>query len=253
MLVAVVLTAMLVWPAAASGADYGGGRVPDTVVSLRTSGDTVVVRAYLTARCGSGAMRRRVPLAADGSFSVAATTRGRPRDDRRVRRVSRITLAGRVVGSTASGTARVRLTFRRRGGRVVGRCASGERRWEAGTSLKGLTSHDAGRPRAFLLGVEGARVTTAVFEYRLRCRRFAYEQINLTPGGPIAADGRFLLRERFTLRYADAGERFRVTVRGRLTPTGVAGALSVRSVARSLAGRAIDRCRTGPVSFSANR
>ncbi len=243
--------AALLWPAAASGADYGGGRVPDTVVSLRTSGDSVVVRAYLTARCGSGAMRRRVPLAADGSFSVAATTRGRPRDDRRVRRVSRITLAGRVAGSTASGTARVRLTFRR-GGRVVGRCASGERHWDAGANLKGLTSHDAGRPRAFLLGVDGGRVRTAVFEYRLRCRRFAYEQINLTPGGPIA-DGTFLLRERFTLRYADARERFRVTVRGRLTPAGVAGRLSVRSVARSLAGRVIDRCRTGPVSFTANR
>ena len=249
---AVVLAAVLVWPTPASAADYGGGRVPDTIVSLRTSGDSVVVRAYVTAGCGSGPLRRRVPLAADGSFAVAATTRGRPRDDRRVRRASRFTLAGRVVGSTASGTARMRLTFRR-GGRVVGRCATGERRWQAGTGLKGLTSQTSGRPRAFLLGVDGARVTTAVFEYRLRCRRFAYEQINLTPGGPIAADGTFRLRERFTLRYSDARERFRVTVRGRLTPAGVGGRLSVTTVARSLSGRVIDRCRTGPVSFSASR
>lgn len=249
---ALAVGAALLWPGAASAADYGGGQVPDTVVSLRTAGDSVVVRAYLTARCGSGPLRRRVPLAADGSFSVTATTRGRPRDDRRLRRVSRFTLAGRVVGSTASGTARMRLTFRR-GGRVVGRCATGERRWEAGTGLKGLTSQAGGRPRAFLLGVDGARVTRAVFEYRLRCRGFAYEQINLTPGGPIAADGTFVLRERFTVRYADARERFRVTVRGRLTPTGVGGRLSVTSVARSLAGRVIDRCRTGPVAFAANR
>jgi hypothetical protein len=249
---ALAVGAVLLWPAAAYADDYGGGRVPDTVVSLRTAGDSVVVRAYLTARCGAGAMQRRVPLAADGSFSLAATTRGRPRDDRRVRRVSRFTLAGRVVGSTASGTARVRLTFRRRG-RVVGRCATGERRWEAGTGLKGLTSQAGDRPRAFLLGVDGARVTRAVFEYRLRCREFAYEQINLTPGGPIAADGTFVLRERFTLRYADARERFRVTVRGRVTPTGVGGRLSVTSVARSLAGRVIDRCRTGPVSFTTTR
>jgi hypothetical protein len=61
------------------------------------------------------------------------------------------------------------------------------------------------------------------------------------------------LRERFTLRYSDARERFRVTVRGRLTPTGVDGRLSVSSVARSLTGRVIDRCRTGPVAFSASR
>ena len=89
---ALAVGAVLVWPAGAFGDDYGGGRVPDTVVSLRTAGDSVVVRAYLTARCGAGAMQRRVPLAADGSFSVAATTRGRPRDDRRVRRVARLSL-----------------------------------------------------------------------------------------------------------------------------------------------------------------
>jgi hypothetical protein len=62
-----------------------------------------------------------------------------------------------------------------------------------------------------------------------------------------------VLREQFTLRYSDARERFRVTVRGRLTPTGVDGRLSVSSVARSLTGRVIDRCRTGPVAFSASR
>lgn len=249
---AVALAAVLLWPASASAADYGGGRVPDTVVTLRTSGDSVVVRAYLTGRCGSAPVRRRVPLAADGWFSVAATTRGRPRDDRRLRRVSRFALAGRVAGSTATGTARMRLTFRRRG-RVLGRCGTGDRGWRAGTDLKGLTGQSGGRPRAFLLGVGGPRVTTAVFEYRLRCRRFAYEQINLTPGGPIAADGAFVLRERFTVRYSDARERFRVAVRGRVTPTGVGGRLSVTSVARSLTGRVIDRCRTGPVSFSASR
>jgi hypothetical protein len=249
---AVVVAAMLLWPASASAADLGGGRVPDTIVSLRTADGSIVVRAHLTGRCGSAAMRRRVPLAADGSFSVATTARGRAPDDRRVRRVARFTLAGRVVGPTAAGTARTRLTFRRRG-RVVGRCATGERGWQAGTNLTGLTGQAGARPRAFLLGVDGARVTSAVFEYRLSCRRFAYEQINLTPGGPIAADGTFVLREQFTLRYSDARERFRVTVRGRLTPTGVDGRLSVSSVARSLTGRVIDRCRTGPVAFSASR
>ncbi len=247
---AVVLTAVLLWPATASAADFGGGRVPDTVVTLRTDADAVVVRAHMLAGCGAGAVRRRVALAPDGTFSLVAIVRGRAPDDRRVRRVARFALAGRVVGATASGTARVRLTFRR-GGRVVGRCGSGERGWRAGTGHYGLTGQDGGRPRAFLLERDGSRVTTAVFEYRLRCRSAAGERINVTPGAPVAADGGFLLRERFTLRFADARERFRVTVGGRFTATGVGGRLSVTSVTRSLAGRVIDRCRTGPVSFTA--
>jgi hypothetical protein len=248
---AVVVAALLVWPASAPAADYGGGNAPDTVVTLRTGADSVVVRAHLVAGCGAAAVRRRVALAPDGSFSLAATVRGRAPDDRRVRRSARFTLAGRVAGATASGTARMRLTFRR-GGRVVGRCSTGQRPWRAGTGHYGLTSQDGGRPRALLLDREGPRIATAVFEYRLRCRSRAFERINVTPGGPVAPDGTFLLRERFTLRFADARERFRVTVRGRFTATGVGGRLSVRSVARSPGGRVLDRCRTGPVAFTAS-
>ena len=250
---AVVLAAVLLWPASASAADYGGGRVADTVVTLHTYADSVVVRATLVARCGAGAVRRRAALAPDGSFSLDATVRGRAPDDRRVRRVARLTVGGRVEpAGMATGTARVRLTFRR-GHRVVGHCASGERRWRAGSGYYGLASVDGGgRPRAFLLDRTAARVTTAVFEYRLRCRGGASERINVTPGGRVAADGTFTLRERFILRFADAVERFRVAVRGRFTAAGVVGRLRVNSVARSLAGRVIDRCRTGPVAFSAS-
>ena len=120
---AVVVAAVLLWPAAASAADFGGGRVPDTVVSLRTDADAVVVRAHMLARCGAGAVRRRVRARSPtGRSRSSPPCAGGRRDDRRVRRVARFALAGRVVGATASGTARVRLTFRR-GGRVVGRCA----------------------------------------------------------------------------------------------------------------------------------
>jgi hypothetical protein len=250
---AVVLAAVLLWPASASAADYGGGRVSDTVITLRTNADSVVVRANLVARCGAGAVRQRVPLAPDGSFSLAATVRGRAPDDRRVRRIARLAIGGQVAGATATGTARLRLTFRR-GRRVVGRCASGERRWRAGSDYHGLASFDGGRrPRAFMLDREGSAVTAAMFEYRLRCRNGTTERINVMPGGRVAADGRFELQERFTLHFEDARERFRVVVRGRFTTTGVGGRLRVSSVARSPAGRVIDRCRTGPVSFSANR
>jgi hypothetical protein len=247
---ALVLAAVLLWPAPASAADLGGGRAPDTVVTLRTGADSVVVRAHLLAGCGAGAVRRRVALAPDGSFSLAARVRGRAPDDGRVRRIARLTVTGRVVGSAATGTARVGLAFRRRG-RVVGRCASGERRWRAGTGLYGLTSDAAGRPRAFLLERSLRRVTTAVFEYRLRCRGGVSERINVTPGGRVAADGTFALRERFTLRFADARERFQVSVRGRFTGSGVVGRVRVSSVARSPEGRVIDRCRSVPASFTA--
>jgi len=215
------------------------------------------------ARCGAGELRRRVTLAADGSFSVTATVRDRAREDRRARRIARMVVAGRVAGTAGTGTASARLTFRR-GGRVVGRCASGSRLWQvrapvpepvagaaprANAAYYGVTSQ-AG---AFALQVGGAgrRVRIAVFDYRLTCRRASFETSNLTPGGPIAADGTFRLRERFTLRFADATERFRVRVDGRFTPNGANGTLSVNSVARSLAGRVIDRCRTGRVTFAA--
>ena len=69
------------------------------------------------------------------------------------------------------------------------------------------------------------------------------------PGGPIAADGAFSLRERFTLRFSNARERYRVKVDGRFTPHGVAGILSIATVARSRAGAVIERCRTGRVAF----
>jgi hypothetical protein len=245
-----VLAAALLWAVPASAADLGGGRAPDTVVTLRTRADGVVVRAHLLARCGAGAVRRRAALAPDGSFSVAARVRGRAPDDRAVRRIARLVVAGRVVGAAATGTARMRLTFRR-GARVVGRCASGERRWRAGTGLYGLTSDDAGRPRAFLLERRGRRIVSAAFEYRLRCRGGVSERINVTPGGRVGADGTFALRERFTLRFADARERYRVTVRGRFTLSGVVGRVRVSSVARSPAGRVIDRCRSVPASFTA--
>jgi hypothetical protein len=267
--------AALACPGAAAASDYGGGTVPQnkrsyekrlTIVTVRTApGGTAVVRAWVQARCGGAEMRRRVTLAADGSFSVRGTVRGRAREDRRVRRTARIAIAGRVAGPAGSGTARARFTFRR-GGRVVARCRSGPRAWKvragapqpaagpprAHGAYRGLTSQAARRPRAFLLRVGGSarRVRVAVFQYRLRCRGGFFETSNVTPGGRIRSDGTFHLRERFTLRYSDANERYRVRVDGRFTATGVIGTLSVRTVARTLSGRVFDRCRTGTRRFA---
>ena len=50
---------------------------------------------------------------------------------------------------------------------------------------------------------------------------------------PIAADGTFSLRERFSRTFREGRERFLVKVDGQVTATGATGTLSVTSVLRS--------------------
>jgi len=268
--------AAMAWPSNAQATDYGGGNAPDsvrrahrtvTLVAIRTAADDrAAVRVLVQAGCGSGAGRRRVALAPDGSFAINTTVRSRTREDRRVRRTARISVAGRIAGAAGSGIAAVRLTFRR-GGRVVSRCRSGPRAWQVraaaaepagagprpGGAYYGLTSQVVRRPRPFVLRVDprGRRVRTAVFEYRQRCGFGPREWGNITPGGRIRSDGTFRLRERFVYRWRNANERFRVSVDGHFTATGVSGTWSVTSTARSLSGRVIGGCRTGRQTFAA--
>jgi hypothetical protein len=271
-LVGTVLAA-IAFPAAADAADYGGGtalksvgkyRRQLTIVSVRTLADgKAFVRVQVQARCGFASAGRTVTPAANGSFTIRATVRGRQGD---VRQTAKIAVAGSVVGASGSGTASAKLTFRR-GGRVVGGCRSGTRAWQvrapvaettvgppkANAGYYGLTSQSTGRPHAFTLHVDGGarRVQSAVFDYRRQCRHGVPEANNITPGGRIHGDGTFTLRERFTVRFSNATERFLVKVDGRFTPLGVNGTLSVASVARSPSGRVIDRCRTGRQTFAA--
>ena len=176
-----------------------------------------------------------------------------------VRQRSEITLAGQIVGPVASGSVRARVTFRR-GNRVLERCNSGTREWNARAAgavaapagaFYGLTNQ-SGRPFPFVLSVGGSRVRVAAFDYRMRCRRGDFEWENITPGGPIAADGTFSLDERFSRRWREGRERFRIRVEGQVTATGVSGHVGVSSVVRSPSGgRVIDRCATGRRTFSA--
>jgi hypothetical protein len=246
--------------AAAGLLALGGGTAPTgvhgyrgqlTIVSLhRGAPGSVVVRALVQARCGAGQIKRRVPLAADGTFAVDTTERDRAPEYPGVRRIADVQISGRIAGAVAAGTAATRVRLERRG-RRVGRCRSGSRTWQARTAVAqtapgpprarrgyfGLTAQ-ARRPHAFMLHVDAAarRVQAAVFDYALECRGRRLELANVTPGGRIGADGRFSLRERFTA----AAARYRVQVDGRFTPAGVSGTLSVVR----------GDCRTGPVTFA---
>jgi opacity protein-like surface antigen len=242
-------------PATANAADYGGGTAPGsfrraddqlTLISFRMADDgTGRATIAVATPCGAIRARPRIGLAADGTFAVDV---GRGTGKRR----TEITMSGQMVGPVASGTVRATVTVRRRR-QVVDRCDSGVREWNvraAGAvaapagAYYGLTSQTF----PLVLGVAGSRVRVAAFRYRVDC---GYEWENVTPGGRLAADGTFSLRERFSRTFREGRERFRVKVDGQVTATGATGTLSVTTVLRSRSGRVIDRCRTGPVAFAA--
>jgi hypothetical protein len=260
----------LAGPAAARAADVGGGTAPSsvrdyrrqlTLLTIRQATDgSAIVRATIAARCGVAHVKRSgVRIGPDGSFAFTATVRDHPPEDPRVRRVAAVAIHGRFAAPVVAGTANARIK-RVRHGRVVERCTSGARTWQARApapqtvagsprangAYYGLAAQ-SGRPRSVLLGVgpSAKRVRAAAFEYRLACRHRTFERDNVMGGGPIAADGTFSLRERFTVRYANGNERVRVKVDGRFTPAGANGTLSVRS---TFGG---DHCATGVVRWAA--
>lgn len=265
----------LLWPATAQATDYGGGMAPESfsrsrtqliLVGVRTTpAGRVRVHLHVSARCGFGAVRHSTGLNPDGTFAFNVPIRHRLRDNRFVVQRARLAISGQVSGATAGGVASVRIV-QRRGGRVVARCRSGPRPWTARAAgaestpagpqpngaYYGLTSQRK-RVFPFVLRVSpnARRVRIAAFDYRMRCTDGPFEFENLTPSGPIAADGSFRLRERFTVAWREGRERYRARIEGRFTPSGVSGTLSLRSVLRSPSGRVLDRCRTGRVSFAA--
>jgi hypothetical protein len=266
--IGVAALVVFAWPGTAAAVTYGGGTPADsveraqrqlTLVGLRT-GASAHVWMKIAARCGVASGNVPVTVNRDGTFAVRKTVGGGIGGG--VDRTARIRLAGRVGATSATGTVSARLTLRRHG-RVVARCASGTRTWQArdpaplgapsaarpNVSYHGLTSQETSRPWPVALKVDatGRSVPAVAFEYRHRCRSGkAYHRDNITPGGAIAADGTYHLRERFTLHYAEGNERFRVDVDGRFYSDGGGGSLKVVSVLRSRrTGRVLDRCTTG--------
>jgi hypothetical protein len=271
-----VMLMALAWPATAQATDYGGGTAPDsisrtnkqlTLVGLRTTADgRVRVRIGVYARCGFTRLRHTVPLNPDGTFAFAVNVRPHSlRSNRSVRQYARVSMSGQISGTAAGGTARARI-LQRRSGRTVAHCRSGNRSWQAriasaSTAVSGAQPNGAyfgltsqrrvPFPLVLRVSPSARRVRVTVFDYRQRCRKSSWEWENITPGGSIGSDGRFRLRERFTVRWTEGPERYRVKIDGQFTASGVHGTMSVTSVLRSRSGRVLDRCRTGPVTFAA--
>jgi hypothetical protein len=265
----------MAWPAAAQATDYGGGAAPESFSKARTQLVLVGVRTtpagrarihlFVAARCGFAAVRHAVRPNPDGTFAFNIPIRHRLRDNRAVIQRARVAISGQLSGGTASGVASARMV-QRRSGHVVARCRSGQRPWHAraagpeGTpaaptpsgayyGLTGQRRHVF--PFVLRVSPNARRVRIAAFDYRQQCGDGFFESENLTPSGPIRADGSFRLRERFTIHWGQGPERYRVRIDGRFTPNGVSGTLSVRSVLRSRGGRVLDRCSTGRVGFAA--
>jgi hypothetical protein len=264
---------VLAWPATAHAVTYGGGTPADSVVRAQRqltlvglgTGANGQTRVWVkvAARCGMASAAGPTTVNPDGTFAFRQTVSG-------ARRTTRIRMAGRVGATSATGTVSAKLTLRRHG-HVAAKCSSGTRAWQArdpaplgapspgraNTGYYGSTSQGTSRPWPIVLKVDatGRRITTAAFEYRHRCRSGkTFHRDNVTPGGAIAANGSYHLRERFTLHYAEGNERFRVTVDGQFQTDGSTGELKVVSVLRSRrSGRVIDRCTTGAdTSFGAS-
>jgi hypothetical protein len=271
---------LLVAPGAAGAAptpgDYGGGgafggtfRKGDSWMWARVGTDgRARIAGAVKVPCGLVRFDAEVTPAADDSFRFGRVRRVREADGTRLRTVA--TVSGRFEGNTAVGEVYGRLRIRRPNGRVV-KCTTGNPKpWQlrqpvpvtgpgppqGTTTYLGLTSEQGSEPRPFLLrvGRNTGRVAFAVFDYTRRCGRDAYLLNNITPGGPIRPDGTFSLRERFTLRYTRPrqAERFLVAVDGQFAAGAVTGTVRVTTVVRRRGSRrVVDRCDTGPLTFSA--
>ena len=267
-------------PAAPIAGDYGGGTIAAgftyakagrfTLIGIRTdpAAGSALVNVRVDNRCGVADVVRRVPLAADGSFTLRATSRKRVQFRAIQRKTQRIVVFGRVDGGAGSGNVRANVTYRTRG-RVDRRCRIRRQGWQvrvptaepaggaprAGTVYHGLTSQRAKRPRPIVLRVDrrGRRVKAAVFQHRRACQTGRYSITNISPGARIRSDGSFSRTERFGLGFSNAIEHFKVRMRGQFTPNGVKGTITIGTVSRERGtGRVIDRCPARRISFAAH-
>jgi hypothetical protein len=96
------------------------------------------------------------------------------------------------------------------------------------------------------VGPDGRRVS-ARWSTASRCRRAKpYVFTNFSPPTAVRADGRFVKRERFRVRYRDGLVRHRAVFRGRFVTGGARGTLRLETRIYGPRGRRlVGRCDTG--------
>ncbi len=279
--VAAVLSFGTAAPASAQTPTYGGGSVPSSTkarylktigVVLQQRGDRIALRFDTTLKCDDDAYdvrgRKTVPLR-DGRFRARGATRlsiGTKGSGNRVIYAWR--LAGRADGSGAVGTVRVigvRITDGRREAcnterrrftaRVPAPQPAGAPTPPARARFGGLSSVVvAGLPTPVSLAVDrtGKRVTSRWLAAATCPGSYREYLANITPPMRIGSDGSFSRSERFSVSFADAFVRYRVTFAGRFSGEGATGTFRMRARRFGPKGkRLIARCDTGDQPWSA--
>jgi len=249
---------------------YGGGLLPYTVVprgfnpsvgiALQPRGDRVALRFDTTLRCGGRTFEAvgRTLAAFDGS---AVSARGASRVPGLRLRYAWV-LSGVLSGQTVTGELRI-TGARRHGGRRIPCTRHPTRRFQARAGAPPAGAPAAARPAAEYLGMSeigiggvpgpvvlrttrDGRKVAARWNALARCGRGPRERlVNFTPATRVGTGGRFLRRERFTVRYSDAVVRYRVRFGGRFFADGAAGRLRMRAVVMDRRRRVLTRCDTG--------
>ena len=252
-------------PAAAQGTAFGGGVVSEgvigsTSIALLVQPDgSVTGRVGLGQRCGKtsyvNTVVRLKGTAANGALSVTGSTkltrRGR----------LKLTLTGTVAGEQISGdikrsTSRIRcqvatVPFRLR---AASAAAGAPAMPAANALLGGVTSQVVGGlslPVFMQVSKTGRRVT-GLWQATMQCGpKAVLTAVNFSPPASIGADGTFVKREKYRIRYARRQvDTYRVEFRGQFRADGATGTIRARMTTRQ-PGKRFFPCDSGVQSWSA--
>ena len=261
---------------------FGGGAITvpvtnsaakDMALSIRAQPNgTIGVGGEVPSRCGRAAIRGRTKLAANGSFTLRATTTRRPYLG--VRERSTFVVKGRLAADGGTGTVASALRVRVRP--LPRTCKTRTVTWTvrpaadaaaapapapADALLYGLTSQDGPEVNhAVVLHVTrgGRSIDRLLVRFRSRCDKrviVVSDEINYSPEFDVAADGSFRNVERFKVSFSDVVLRTTVIVRGQFDAAGaVAGKVAVtQRFTNRRNGKRVDVCTTGTLTWAARQ
>jgi hypothetical protein len=247
--------------ASAAGTQYGGsGLYKSKRIVVPTLGLVVRPNGKVTARAGTGIRchgRLWVPVFIRLSGSAQGNAITASGHTRLGRSTVRVNLTGTVDGANANGTLRIR--------------GSGCRGWSVpftlrtqsapagaaavpppSTNYMGLTSQAAGGVQLpIALTVTHTGKVWAMWDVSLSCRPGILGTSNVTPLTKIRADGTFLRKERFVVRYTHGlVDHYAVTLKGAFRADGVSGTLTMR-MHRTQPGKRFRPCVSGTQAWAA--